>query len=206
MTITRREFYVGLVAVAILIIAAAAYVSSAKEVARAEQVKNDVQKQIADLRGDLKDTLAAIAKDREQAKTPQQIVQALPKYVELPKPIYIQPPSTIPSSGPTGLPEAPVPQQGSLVVPPESISAFWAHETACKEDGIKLAECQKEVPLLEQRAAAAEKAMKGGSFWHKAGECGLRILVPAAIGGAFGGEKGAIAGGGAGGASCFIKF
>lgn len=169
--ITPRHLFIA-VAVLVLALAGHAYISTVAGTAKAEQVKADVTQQISTLRNDLAGELTKIKADRAQAKTPQQIVQRLPQYITLPKPIIVQGPQPVAVAGETHLPDAPTPQtaganQGGLLIPAESVSSFWTHETQCQEDSLNLAECKKELPLLTQRAQAAETAMKGGSFWKR---------------------------------------
>ncbi len=167
-----KHIYIAVGAV-VLALAGHAYVSSRGNTIRAQQVRDDVAQQITGLRTDLSTELAKIKADKKQVKTSAQIVQRLPQYIPLPKPIFLQPPETVPTH-PTHsvlaglLPDAPSASQGSaLVIPAESVTAFWEHETSCKEDALKLGECRQELPLIKKRAVAAEKAMKGGGFWTR---------------------------------------
>lgn len=186
MTISRKEFYIALVVLLLVVIGLAAYMRSHDEVTRAEQVKSDVQKQIADLRSDLKDTLVAIQKDKEQVKTPAQIVQAVPRYTPDVRPILVIPNGvpTQPSSVPTvSLADAPSTiKPGSLVIASSDVPAYWNSVTKCAEDSAKLAACDKQVPLLTQRAEAAEKAMHGGGFWNRLKSNGKWLAIGGALG------------------------
>lgn len=166
MTLSPKHLYVliGIVALSIVIgLVGSAYISSRDDATRQQQVKSDVKEQMDAMRAELKDALDAIKHDREQVRTPQQVVERLPQYVELPKPIYLQPAVTQTSGMPNVLPDAP--SAGALIIPKESVQAFWEHEATCKEDSLKLAECNKELPLITKRAEFAEKAMKGGGFF-----------------------------------------
>lgn len=186
MAIKPLHIYVA-VGLLLLALAGHAYLTTVRNTAQAEQAERDVKEQIAGLRGELKDALDQIAKDRSEAKTPQQIAQRLPRYIDLPAPIY----APVPVTAPPGLPDAPsavaqAAPAGSLVIPAESVTAFWKHETQCKEDQLSLAECQKEIPLLTKRAEIAEKAMKGGGFWKRAKANSKWFILGAAAGAATG--------------------
>jgi hypothetical protein len=188
MSIKHIYIAVGILAVALIGgMALHAYISSERDTAKAEQVKADVQKQIADLRGDLEDTLEAIKKDREQAKTPAQIAQAVPRYTPDIRPILVIPNGvpTQPSSVPVvTLADAPSTlKPGSLVIAASDVPAYWQSVTDCAVDKATLLSCQKEVPLLTKRAEAAETAMKGGSRWNKFKAAGKYIGIGAIIGG-----------------------
>ena len=173
-------------AVALLVagMVAAAYLNSRSNVDRAEQVKQDVQQQIASLRGDLQKSLATIQQDRQQVKTPEQVVRIIPQYVQLPTPPMVarRPDDNTPSTTTdSGLPDAPsktaqdiaahrnVDHASSTGVyfPPEDVKPLFDSLADGKACGLKLDACQKESDLLTQRAKAAEKAMKGGGFWNR---------------------------------------
>jgi hypothetical protein len=163
-----------------------AYIGSERDITRAETVKADVQKQIADLRSDLKDTLSAIQKDREQVKTPAQVAQAVPRYTPDVRPILVIPNGvpTQPSSVPTvTLADAPSQvKAGSLVIAAEQVPAYWASVTKCAEDSARLGVCEKQVPLITQRAEVAEKAMHGGGFWSRLKTASKYLAIGGAVG------------------------
>lgn len=165
--ITRKEIYllVGLLVNAMVF---HALWTTKGNVDKADQVKVDVQKEIQQGQADLAAKLDALEKAR-QITQPAQIVQQLPQIVPLPQPIYMQAPQPAPATAvPNALPDAPKPQtDGSLIIPKDSVQAFWQHEVDCKADSLKLDECQKSVPLLKNQIVADEKAMKGGSFWSR---------------------------------------
>lgn len=168
-----KHIYIGLAVFAVVLVGNS-YLGSVRDTAKAEQVKTDVQKQIADLRTDLKSTLDAIQKDREQVKTSAQVAQAVPRYTPDVRPILIVPNGVPTNTSDVGgnipsvsLPDAPSSiTAGSLIIPNEQVPAYWRSVTACAEDHANLGACQKELPLVQQERDAWKKAAKG-SFWHK---------------------------------------
>lgn len=202
--ISRKDFFLAAGIIAVLIVGGitlGAYVAMKENVARADQVKQDVQDQIKTLQTELNKSLAQIAQDKKQVKTPQEIVRMIPRYVTLPSlPRLGDSPTDIgqrdgqnapmvsganaPDKQPSqALPDAPSASQG-LYFPPEDVKPLFDHLADCKANELKLGECQAEIPLLTKRAEAAEKAMKGGGFWHKLKSNGKWFFIGAAAGGA----------------------
>lgn len=184
MWLTKKERYIAAAILAAALVAAFvaamllhAYVSRATDLAKADQIKQDVQQQIGDLQKSLAASLAAIAKDKAEAKTPQQIAAMVPKYTPEVHPVVIVPggaplqssEAQSPAVAPQiALPDAPSAiQAGSLVIPADQVPAYWRSVTACAEDRARLAACGKELPLATRRAESAEQALKGGSIWTR---------------------------------------
>lgn len=118
-------------------------------------------------------------------KTPAQAVQSFPKVVELPKPIYIQPPVTQASNVPGSLPDAPSaaqPPSGSAVIPPESVVPLFQSLAKCKQDEANLDNCQKDREMYKEQRDQAMTVAKGGGFWRRAWHNSKWFLSGAAAG------------------------
>lgn len=195
--ISRKDFFIAAGIIAVLIVAGitlGAYVAMKENVARADQVKQDVQDQIKTLQTELNKSLSQVAQDKKQIQTPQQIVVKIPEYI----PNLPVAPTVLPSlsSGPTSpsneasspskpLPEAPsATKEGGIYFPAADVKPLFDHLADCKANELKLGECQKEIPLLTKRAETAERAMKGGGFWKRFKANGKWFFIGAAAGGA----------------------
>jgi hypothetical protein len=142
-----------------------------------------------------------------QVRTPAQAVAALPKVIELPKPIFLQPAEVVP--GP-GVSVAQIPDAPSAVIPSEDIMPLFMKLSQCKADQVALGVCRADVTdlkakgeALEQQRDAALRATRG-TFWQKFKGCAVRAGVGAAGGGFSGSRNAAIGGATLGVASCFF--
>lgn len=167
-----KHIYIGVAILAVAIIGGMvlhAYIGSVVGGATQQQLKSDVSQRIDAMQAELKDALDAISKQKQDVKTPQEVVRYIPQYVNLPSPPIIQQGQGGENSKPSeqhSLPDAPSSAQG-VYFPPEDVKPLFDKLADGKACELKLGECQKEIPLLEQRASAAEKAMKGGGFWRR---------------------------------------
>ncbi len=189
---TPKHIYFGIALFAVILFGNS-YFQSVRDTSKAEQVRADVKLQIDGIHSELKDEIAAIHKERDTVKTPTQVAQAIPKYQQGVNPIVIVPGgvptnlSTVGGNIPSvSLPDAPSAIQGGLIIPRDEVPNYWKSVTQCAEDKLNLDACNKTVPLLTQRAEAAEKAMKGGGFFTRvkrnAKWTGIGIAIGAAGG------------------------
>lgn len=173
------------VAVLVLALAGHAYLGMRIGAAQQDQFRKDVQEQVKQIRAELNDKLAEIAKDKKQVKTPKQVAERLHDYVPLPKPpVYVPPtPDT------EVLPDAPSAvwqnggEDGGIFLPGEDVKPLFDKLADCKANDLKLEACQRELPLQIERAERAEKVMKGGGFWSRF-KAGAKWVVIGAAGGA----------------------
>lgn len=172
------------------------------------QAMGEIDRRMGARQDALESSLKAIAEQKAQVRTPDQVIKVLPQYVTLPSAPAISPP--LPNGPSTEIQNHSI-SGGGLFFPPEDVKPLFDHLADCQACKVELGIRQADVVDLEAKVRAVEKqrdaALKiRGGFWSRALGCGLRIAVPAGVGGAFGGRTGAIAGAGAGGATCFIKF
>lgn len=161
-------------------------------VSHAQLVKDiaDVMKQIDDR---TQSRLDKIEQDRKNVTTPQQIVQAIPRYTPDVRPILVIPNgvATQPSNVPVmALSDAPSSvKAGDFIIPKEQVPAYWTSVTKCAEDSAKRDQCEQKLPLETKRANDAEKAMNGGGFFHR-----LKAGAKHSLCGAGAGSAGVMAG------------
>jgi hypothetical protein len=183
--IPRKDLYI-IAAVFALLFFGNSYLSTLRDSAKQDQLKQDVKAQVETLKSDLASKLDAITKDKEQVKTPAQIAVTVPKYTPEVHPILVIPGGvpTEPSNVPTvSLPDAPSAiQSGSLIIPRDEVPAYWKSVTSCAENSANLIACEGELPLQTKRAESAEKALKGGSFWSKVKRSAVYLGIGAAAG------------------------
>lgn len=193
--ISRKDFFIAAGIIVVLIVAGitlGAYVAMKENVARADQVKQDVQDQIKTLQTELNKSLLQIQQDKRQVQTPQQIVVKIPEYIpNLPVQPILSDHSADTNKmvdgkdGKPSLPDAPsATKEGGIYFPAADVKPLFDHLVDCKANELKLGECQAEIPLLTKRAEAAEKAMKGGGFFKRLKSNGKWFLLGAAAGGA----------------------
>lgn len=183
----------------------------------AKQIADAKQEQVS-IASNLKEELSRIEQQRTVVITPQQAAAAIPQIVpNLPKPVTVVP--EVADSAQSGGKQPNVTQTapGDLVVPKADIPAFQQYVLDAKECTAKLDACQlnqaqdkiqqdakdAQIADYEQEVKNLQKA-QGNGFWHRLGQCGVRVGVGAAAGAIGGKQQGAAIGGGIGLGSCLV--
>lgn len=141
-------------------------------------------------RQELAQAIKSFDEIKRQVKTPRQIVQALPKVVDLPTSIVEVTSEQVKANSELPHTSARL-KEGDLVIPAESAKAFYDSQVDCKANAVKLASCQVTIGnrdagllLKDTEIARLKTALKGGTKWARAKSAFKFIGVGVAVGAA----------------------
>lgn len=148
-----------------------------------------LQKQEAVNQAQLSDVLKSLVQMKQTVQTPAQVAQALPQIIELPQRATVVTDAQAKQIA-AALPNAPAPvHEGDLVIPKESVKAFYDAQVDCKANDVKLQSCGETVQHDQQIDEVKDKqikqlntALKGGTKWQRTKSALKYIGIGAAIG------------------------